>query len=58
MTERYISQDTAKCAGNPEHEECKKCLRYLLPVHPDSMRQLWMGPWIMDEPCPSKLVER
>lgn len=52
---RFIPNDVAKCAGNPEHMECQKCLRYLLPVNPNSSRQLWMGPWIMDEPCPSRL---
>ena len=55
---QFISQDTAKCAGNPEHAECKQCLRYLLPVNPNASRQVWMGPWIMDEPCPSRMVER
>lgn len=55
---RYISADTAKCAGNPTHTECKDCLRRLLPVHPNAFMQTWMGPWVMDdEPCPRRWVE-
>jgi len=56
---RYISQDTAKCHGNPLHKECEDCLRRVLPMNPDALRQVWVGPWIMDdEPCPSRWVER
>lgn len=55
---RYIATDTAKCAGNPAHTECKDCLRRLLPVHPNATMQTWMGPWVMDdEPCPRRWVE-
>ncbi len=56
---RYISQDVAKCAGNPLHSECNTCLRKTLPMNPNAMRQVWVGPWVMDdEPCPSRWVER
>ena len=51
---KFIGQDTAKCAGNPIKDECKTCLRFLLPVNPESTHQVWMGPWVMDEPCPSR----
>ena len=57
MTERYIPNDTAKCLGNPLHEECSDCLRKTLPIAPGSYRQTWQGPWIQDEPCPSRWFE-
>jgi hypothetical protein len=52
---RYISQDTAKCAGNPHLPECNDCLRMTLPVNPNAQRQVWIGAWVItDEPCPSR----
>jgi hypothetical protein len=56
-TQRFINADEAKCASNPLHEECKDCLRNVLPVNPASLRQVWVGPWVIDdEPCPSRWV--
>lgn len=56
---KYISQDDAKCAGNPESDACTDCLRKTLPVNPDALRQVWVAPWLMrDDPCPSRWVER
>lgn len=47
-----LSADTARCAGS-HRPECADCLRRLSPPHE---RQVWMGPWVIeDEPCPSKL---
>lgn len=54
---RYIYSDEAKCAGNPMHAECGDCLRKTLPVRPESTRQVWMGVWILDEPCPSRWTD-
>ena len=53
---RFEAQDFARCAGNPCFEYCKACKRNVAnsPVNPNSDRQWWMGPWIMeDEKCPS-----
>lgn len=53
---RYEAQDFARC--NSSHkDECKTCLRNvrISPVHPESLRQVWIGPWVMDEPCPSRV---
>jgi len=56
---RYIPTDVSKCEGNPALRECKDCLRRILPVHPESISQWYMGAWVMeDEPCPSRWTER
>lgn len=56
---RYIPADVAKCEGNPALRECNDCLRRILPVHPESIRQVYMGTWVIDgEPCASKWTER
>lgn len=54
---RYIANDVAKCLGNPLFEQCNDCLRKTLPVRPGSYWQTWMGPWIKEEPCPSRWTE-
>ena len=56
-TVRYIPNDTAKCLGNPLLEECNDCLRKKLLVRPGSYRQVWVGPWIKEEPCPHRWIE-
>jgi hypothetical protein len=56
---RYISSDDAKCVGNPMRDECDTCLRKTLEVHPQAVRQTWIGPWVIsDEPCPRRWAER
>jgi DMSO/TMAO reductase YedYZ molybdopterin-dependent catalytic subunit len=58
VSPRYIYQDEAKCYGNPLHDECGTCLRKTLPTNPASVRQVWIGPWVLDdEPCPSRWTE-
>jgi hypothetical protein len=47
-----LSADTARCAGT-HRNECNQCMRRLSPSHE---RQVWMGPWVMeDEPCPYRI---
>lgn len=47
-----LSADTARCMGT-HREECQTCLRKLSPPHE---RQVWMGPWIIeDQRCPSRM---
>lgn len=52
MTIPILSADTARCMGT-YRDECQTCLRKLSPPHE---RQVWMGPWIIDDQrCPSRL---
>jgi hypothetical protein len=52
----YLAQDFARCASNRIKIECDSCLRnmHISPVHPQA-RQVWIGPWVLDEPCPSRV---
>ena len=57
MTMRYESQDFARCASS-HREECTTCLRNvrISPVAPDAQRQVWIGPWVIEnERCPSRV---
>lgn len=49
----YLAADCAKCAGNPTRQECKTCLRFLLPAHPETSRQVWIAPWELTGSCPA-----
>lgn len=52
MSIPILSADTARCMG-AYRDECQTCLRKLSPPHE---RQVWMGPWIIeDQRCPSRL---
>lgn len=52
MSIPILSADTARCMGT-YRDECQTCLRKLSPPHE---RQVWMGPWIIeDQRCPSRL---
>lgn len=47
-----LPADTARCAGT-WRDECQSCLRKLSPPHE---RQVWIGPWVLeDERCPSRI---
>lgn len=53
---RFEATDFARCAGNPCFAYCEKCKRWVVnaPVPPESMRSVWIGPWVLeDEKCPS-----
>ncbi len=49
----YLPQDFARCEGT-HREQCQSCLRNvrISPVHPEALRQVWIGPWIGHGPCP------
>lgn len=51
------SQDFARCASS-HREECRTCARNenVNPVRPDAQRQVWLGVWVMEEPCPSRVA--
>lgn len=52
MSIPVLSADTARCVGT-WRDECQSCLRKLSPPHE---RQVWMGPWIIeDQRCPSRV---
>jgi hypothetical protein len=52
----YLPNDVARCAG-AHKPECEDCLRNIKvsPLHPDAFRSVWIGPWVLDTPCISKL---
>jgi hypothetical protein len=54
----YLPNDVARCAG-AHKPECEDCLRNIKvsPLHPDAFRSVWIGPWVLDEPCISKLTK-
>lgn len=56
MTDLYLANDFARCASNALRLECKTCLRNVnnSPVKPES-RQVWMGVWVLDTPCVSRV---
>ena len=51
----YKPQDFARCMTNPLLDQCKQCARnvHMNPVHPEAMRQVWIGPWVGHGPCPN-----
>jgi hypothetical protein len=52
----YKPSDFARCNGNPALGYCPQCKRNVKnsPVHPEAMRQCWIGPWVVEElPCPN-----
>lgn len=52
---KYLAQDFARCESNPLLDQCKQCARnvHINPVHPEAMRQVWIGPWVGHGPCPN-----
>ena len=53
---QHEPQDFARCNGNPSLGYCQQCKRNVKnsPVHPEAMRQCWIGPWVVEElPCPN-----
>ena len=53
---KYAPADFARCAGSGR-EECRTCKRNVdvSPIHPSAMRQVWIGRWEMEQPCPSRV---
>lgn len=53
---KYMPPDFARCAGS-SREECKTCTRNIeiSPVHPSVTRQVWIGRWELESPCPSRV---
>ena len=52
MSIPVLPADIARCAGT-YRDECRSCLRWLSPPHE---RQVWIGPWVLeDERCPSRM---
>jgi hypothetical protein len=54
----YLPNDFARCAS-AHKPECKNCLRNInvSPLDPAATRTVWIGPWVLDEPCESKVYE-
>ena len=51
----YEPSDFARCNGNPALGYCPQCRRNPTnsPFHSEAQRQWWIGPWVMDDPCPN-----
>lgn len=51
----YLPSDYARCFSTPGREQCKTCQRNInnSPLHPDAARSVWVGPWVLEGPCPS-----
>lgn len=63
----YIAGDVAKCEGRWHVDldwgriaaaECMNCQRRVLPVHPNTVRQVWIGAWTGHGDCPDRISER
>ncbi len=54
----YIPQDFARCSSNPLKKECLSCLRNInnSPFNPETTRQVWVGVWVLDTPCVSRVI--
>lgn len=52
----YLPQDFARCMG-AHKKECESCKRNakINPPHPQAQRQTWIGPWVLDTPCESRV---
>jgi len=47
---KYKREDFARCLGNTEREECKRCARKASLEDPPN--GWWIGPWVGHGPCP------
>jgi hypothetical protein len=54
----YLPNDFARCAS-AHKPECEDCLRNInvSPLDPTAARTVWLGPWVLDTPCKSKIYE-
>ncbi len=54
----YLPNDVARCAG-AHKPECEDCLRNIKvsPLHPDAVRSVWIGPWVLETPCVSRMTD-
>jgi hypothetical protein len=53
---KYMPDNFARCAGAFK-DECKTCKRLEsnAPFHPTTTRQTWIGPWVLEDACPSRV---
>ena len=56
----YLPQDFARCSSNVSKKECLSCLRNIniSPVNPETIRQVWVGRWVLDTPCVSRVTAK
>lgn len=50
------SQDFARCMSG-HRKECETCQRNanINPPHSQSQRQVWIGVWVLETPCESRV---